>query len=301
MGYFELNYKNIRYAPSPHAYASDKLPEYIFDSIRNSRTFYKGPIHVIVDKAEAAKHQKRFEELGCIVHETEDLITNSHIPNFLSLIADEFPNIFNDHFLAVTFMRLLLLEALAAKEKLVEVVHIENDNLIYVDLEKCVFDKSRSVWYTPVSPNLDSAGFLYFTDHKNYGVFCTKLLGFLARGYEQCRVLAMSDMITEMHVLNIVRSENPNLVGALPILPNPSLTVIFDGASWGQYLGGSNNGHPAGTTFPHQIAGVEIAKHKHEYKFNWKDRGLWLNYDNRDYQFINLHVHNKVRIKEFIK
>ena len=44
-----------------------------------------------------------------------------------------------------------------------------------------------------------------------------------------------------MEILGEVRNNNPNLFNILPDLPNSVNDIIFDPASYGQYLGGTHH------------------------------------------------------------
>lgn len=79
---------------------------------------------------------------------------------------------------------------------------------------------------------------------------------------------------------------------------------IFDGASWGQFVDGTPNGHKPGICFPHHWVGAELA-HK-RYSIFWKtdDFGricpfIKSNFDDKVYKINNLHIHSK-RIENFV-
>jgi hypothetical protein len=80
---------------------------------------------------------------------------------------------------------------------------------------------------------------------------------------------------------------------------------LFDPSSWGQYLGGTPNGHAPGVAFPHHWLGPDLAKGRFEVEWHLDEQWRRVPYvidryhENRRWRLNNLHVHCK-RIVDFI-
>ncbi len=80
---------------------------------------------------------------------------------------------------------------------------------------------------------------------------------------------------------------------------------LFDGASWGQYAGGTPNGHPPGVAFRHHWAGPDLLNGR--FRLEWRTDDCRRAYPavidqcdgGREWKLNNLHVHCK-RIQDFV-
>lgn len=299
IGKFEHLFNNIVPTLYSDKYVNNNIPEYMFDSIIHSRKYYNEEIDIISDKENILLHQDFFKKNKCNTYSLEDLIYTDEIVSLLTIIYSKFNN-FNNKFLIVTFLRLFLLESLIKKYNFVDIFHIENDNLIYYPLN--MLDTSLyNIAYTNVGTNFDSAGIFYCKNSYEIDIFINNILHFLNNGYNKCIEYIGGSHISEMEILWYIRkNHNITLLNSLPIIEKNHF--IYDGASWGQYLGGSNNGHPKGITFNNHIVGQFININKNNISFEYNnDRHLILNFNRHKYTVINLHLHNKNIIKEFIK
>jgi hypothetical protein len=90
----------------------------------------------------------------------------------------------------------------------------------------------------------------------------------------------------------------------LPILPFDfpedgfeRLGVVFDGASYGQFLGGTQDPSSVGFYAPHHhFIGHNIGNNKINVKF---DRYPKVLYDDKEYKILNLHIHSK-KLENFL-
>lgn len=80
---------------------------------------------------------------------------------------------------------------------------------------------------------------------------------------------------------------------------------LFDAASWGQYVGGTFQGGPAGAAFPHHWAGPDLLKRRYEIVWHVDENDRRCPYvksrfgDEREWKLNNLHIHSK-RIRDFV-
>jgi hypothetical protein len=83
-----------------------------------------------------------------------------------------------------------------------------------------------------------------------------------------------------------------------------SFGALFDASSFGQFAGGTPQGHPPGVTFPHHWIGRDLANGR--YALAWENDGQGRRIpfvsdraDGRRWRLNNLHVHSK-RIGDFV-
>jgi hypothetical protein len=105
-----------------------------------------------------------------------------------------------------------------------------------------------------------------------------------------------SGMANEMRILCGIMKGHPNLIKTLNILPNET-GIVFDPSSYGQYFGGTHQGHPQGFSHHTHIIGREIQSGNiipiMENKKPYVKKGDEL------YPIVNLHIHSK-NTKPFI-
>jgi hypothetical protein len=200
-----------------------------------------------------------------------------------------------ENFVQGTSERLFLLAAYLRMENLEKIWHIENDNLIYdnfeyvekhLDQDKitcCYMNEKHTVWniiYVP-KPDMLYAAMQWYADQ-------------LSRGNEWlCKTYGL-DMVHEMTVMR--QYEN---LAFFPSLPSEYKGwYLFDPASYGQYIGGTNNGHPPGfrDTINHDI-GKLFNKEWNHARFEKYTPVVISDKYKMLYPLFNLHVHNKHMMK----
>jgi hypothetical protein len=97
-------------------------------------------------------------------------------------------------------------------------------------------------------------------------------------------------MPNEMQLLGGIYKKRPDLIKRLNVLPNED-GIVFDPSSYGQYFGGTDNGHPAGWYGNHHVVGRQIG----EGILNpiIVDNKPFVEKDNKRYPLVNLHIHSK--------
>jgi hypothetical protein len=169
---------------------------------------------------------------------------------------------------------------------------MEYDNIIYDD-PKILYELNIGTYFTQVGPECGSAGFMFVKDLSTYKQFVESLIGLLTLGEALVKNYTSYDFLSEMILIDII-----NRVGGcnyLPLFPSDKyfddLGFVFDGASYGQYLGGTNNGHSRGWFGLHHWVGQKLNNNQ-----------LTINYDVIPYISIgeamhvpifNLHIHSK--------
>jgi hypothetical protein len=179
-----------------------------------------------------------------------------------------------------TAERIFYILELMLRDTMDEVFHFENDVLIYHDLKGV--EVSQNVIITPMSLTHTTFAFSYFPTPAKLFDLCSYFIMLLEHG-EQNLLSFGYDHISEMSLLNMALRNN--LVKCFPIFQNYN-GFIYDPGSYGQYLGGTNNGHGAGFVDPSHYIGQKILLNEIHPVFDVKP------YTEHNPIF-NLHIHSK--------
>lgn len=253
-------------------YVYTSLPEFAKLSVMQSRHFHKGPIVFICEQPEEwfAEYQVTWINVNDFVVSEYRKFVNELRPN-----ETEFWNL--------TMMRMLIIEDYM---KIVDddVLFLEYDNLIYHDVEKLNPFFDGKVRYCAVSDSEYSPGIMMFPKNES------------DRFFNEFRKIAFDEKqrLTDMTILRKLKdSEN---VSPLPILPCWDADMLFDGASYGQWYGGTNNGHAEGFTDPNHFIGQAI---KSGTLTLGKEMPPQVMLGDVSYPIFNLHIHSK-KLEQFI-
>jgi hypothetical protein len=252
-----------------------------------------------------------FEQTEKYLNEKPILLTNQNaveeftneINGFYELCKNGFPSFYRDPFWLTTLLRLYIVYLYVTKNKIEEFIHLEYDNLIYSDL-KILQTLPKSIYFTRVGPYCSSAGFVYCNSFEHLAKFINKLEQLLKKGEKTVRTFTQYDHLSEMILLDLIQTHTKNIMDYLPVLPTgigndnfDKLQVLFDGASYGQYLGGTNNGHDKGWYGQHHYVGQQISQKN--IKAIFESGQPFIIYDNKRIPLQNLHIHSK-NLKNFI-
>lgn len=191
-------------------------------------------------------------------------------------------------------------------------VFLVRDAMKHLSLEFCYHFDSDVLMFQPSSifENLiaDFDG-LYMTYHtEDEMVFGFSRFGNISKIDEICNILheVIFDpqkqqeysvgMANEMQLLGGIYKRRPDLIKRLNILPDET-NIVFDPSSYGQYFGGTHQGHPPGWYGEHHIIGKLIGEGK--VKPVMIDSKPYVEYDGKKYTIVNLHIHSK-NTKQFL-
>lgn len=205
-------------------------------------------------------------------------------------------------------LRLFYIEAFILKYNITDVIHFDNDVLIYEDINplKGIF-KNFKFMMTPHFKTEYTFGFSYIKDCNAINAINKPLLELLLLGEHELRKMVGS-MPHEMRLLNYVNTINNNkLIDMLPILPvglgsdNFELfNVCFDPSTYGKHVGGSHE-HQSNHIYyvktkewtgteKHHYIGDAIINNNLKIKFVNKHPVIVYN---GEHKLINLHIHSK--------
>lgn len=236
---------------------------------------------------------------------TNDIINSefkNEITEFFELCEANFSNFSRDPFWLTTLLRLYVVFLYCEKNNINKFVHLEYDNLIYSDFNNFK-SLDPSLYFTQVGPFCSSAGFMYCNSIQHYEWFIIKLKQLIQKGQSTVRQFTQYDHLSEMIMIDLIHTHTKNVIEYLPILPiKPGneyfddLEMVYDCASYGQYLGGTNNGDSPGWTGRHHYIGAAIQDKKIQVYF---DGIPYIIYNEKKIPIGNLHIHNK-KLQQFI-
>lgn len=186
------------------------------------------------------------------------------------------------------------------------VAHFDNDVMVYGDLNIFKQTNCKGIWITPSNEFNLVCGMMYWDNNHSLRTVITKLMELIQIGelklliqFASRRIVYQNEYfdkfhVTEMTLLKLVQ-EQTNIISLLPILPDSPVYNLFgycfDPSSWGQYLGGTHQGHPAGFYDLNHYIGRELQKRTYTAVFQC-GRPIIKSGD-IEFPLFNLHVHSK--------
>jgi hypothetical protein len=229
----------------------------------------------------------------------------TEINEFFKLCKSGFPSFYSDPFWLLTLLRLYVVFLYCKKHNIDNFVHLEYDNLIYTDL-KCIEKLQPSIYFTKLGPYSGAAGFVYCNSLSHFENFIQCIEQLLKKGENFVRRFTQYDFLSEMIMIDLISTHKQGVIDYLPILPNgvgsdnfDMLGSLFDCASYGQFLGGTNNGNEKGWYGLHQYIGQRIHNKSINIVFDKKQTPYVVLPNNDRLVINNLHIHSK-KLENFI-
>jgi hypothetical protein len=194
---------------------------------------------------------------------------------------------FRDGFWNNASKRLFIVNEYMKQQGLKHVIHLENDVLLYSDMN---YDFEEKIYIVMDTENRCIPGIIYIPNHE--------LFDLVTKEYNYSR--------NDMENLAMFYHRHKDIVNTFPIIDNsvePSIynqmferfNCIFDGAALGQYLGGVDPRNIPGDTigFVNETCIFQFDK----YQFKWIKKDEYyiphIQINNRMIQINNLHIHSK--------
>lgn len=193
-----------------------------------------------------------------------------------------------------TAERLFYLEEYISQNKFSNVFHFENDVLLYGDIS--TINPNHAVLGINTSEFQTTFALANILDTEYYRHVCMAFIQFMKHG-ERALLNVGYDHISEMSLLNLANRNN--IIGSFNIFPEPDNEWVFDPASYGQFLGGTNNEHGPGFIDRKHYIGQALMQNRISVSFN---DGCPYVYDNEkdiERKLFNLHIHSK-NLKDFV-
>ena len=270
----------------------NNFQDYILENIAHLINFQNTNITLITDLKFRNKFEIFFPSLTVI--NVEDLI-----PNYSADIKD-MSNTFRNGFWKLTTYRFNALQAYMEKYNITNIVHIENDVLVYKKIDELIFHDNSKILLTMDSEKRCIPGLMFIPNHI---LLKTCLQHF-------------NPNLNDMENWGLCFHNFNAYVDTLPIFITDKSTpsremitrnfekyqAIFDAAAIGQYLGGIDSRNSLENTvgFVNETCIFNYSV----YKFIWKknENNLVVPYiliNDVEYPIINLHIHSK-NLKKFV-
>ena len=146
------------------------------------------------------------------------------------------------------------------------------------------------VMVLPMSRNKSTFAFAHIPSPQKLYEVCQFFNWLLSTHNEESLMRHVQDHVSEMSLLHMALKEQ--IVVGLPILPHQNDTIVFDPGSYGQFLGGTNNGHSSGFTDAQHFIGEAINSGDLNIVFDSEPSVNGV-------KIFNLHIHSK-NLKDFI-
>jgi hypothetical protein len=159
----------------------------------------------------------------------------------------------------------------------------------------------------PVGPRHASAAYMFVKNFQVMNKLNSLFIKYFEHGVPFIQQKLGSDDINEMTMMSHFAKQSRGVISYLPIMPEGVASnaynrfkSCFDGASAGQFIGGTQSDGP-GWAGQHHYLGVDLLKKK--YSFEWRtENGLkipFMKMGKKSFRMNNLHIHCK-RLKEFM-
>ena len=235
-----------------------ELPPWLVVALRQARTFNSCDILLVAERA-ALVHGDVPDSLRVSCVALEDLGPREKHRAFRRV--SPFDRRSRNSFWTFTAERFFVIEAVIQTLALRDVVHVENDIMLYASLHELV--PKLSLLYSGIAATFDNdarcvPGIVYFPDLRAVAT----LTNFYLQVLQKLATAPNAVPVNDMQVLGALRSFGPQVIDHLPIVPPDypgslrsaaghtvrepanysrhleALGCIFDAAALGQFLGG---------------------------------------------------------------
>jgi len=198
------------------------------------------------------------------------------------------------------FERIFYINAFISHRGLSNIVHFDNDVLIYKDVAEIsalLQDNIPNIGLTPHKEDELVCGFMFIKNSNSLEQICRELLKLAALGETKLEEMLQS-MPHEMRLLGHIQNNilNDKYITSLPVSPiepgNNMFTLfngVFDPSSYGQFFGLDNKIHPDGAN---RLIDRHINK-RFTPIFDKSTCTPYIMWDNKHIPIFNLHIHNK--------
>lgn len=288
-------------------YSYDTLPDYYIKTIERNSAFFDKSYFILQNHIIENIKSKISSNIHLVSLEEEVLKTDEY-QIVEELLKTLWPHYKAEVFLYHAFLRLIFVSIFVEKLKEDNIIHLEADNTVYYSGEEIFKSNvigSGEFGYGLVSPLVGAPGIICFKDSASGRNLLTRIVKMLMAGEQE--VLAAIgfniEYLTDMNFLDVI-SRGSKYFKLLPSLPFTELSknydkfkFLFDPASYGQFLGGTNNGHDKGYFESNHYIGRMIASDKIKVIY---DKLPFAIYQEEKYPIYNLHIHNKKVINDFL-
>ena len=202
---------------------------------------------------------------------------------------------------STSLLRIFYLRDIQKKLNLKNLIHFDNDILIYKPYQeiKKYFHTSRFN-ITPANENRLIFGYSFIPSYDVFNKLCQSLDKKIEEGIKKDWSFNKFSPPNEMDLLGMVYNEENTYFNLLPTLPYDS-SIIFDPLNYGMYIDGSHNNprkfYSSRELVFDDIISVELYSKRIKTKFI--NNMPVVNWDKKTFEMANLHIHSK-RFDKFL-
>lgn len=262
-----------------------KLPYYIKKSIQNTINIDTGANIIFCnDQGQKIKGVDSINLKEIISNETQLIISKNFYKSEKNLLWSR------------SLLRIFYLRDLLNTMDINQFIHFDSDVLIYKPFSKINYSFNKNSFnITPLSNNELIFGYSCGFSKDVYGSIADKAQEFLLNIDDKNAQKMLSKELTEMKLLYNIFQQNKDLFNLLPVVPTYN-EDIFDPASYGQYLGGTQKRFSKKFIDPNHLVGKELLNKSITPKLINSLPKVVKNQDIND--LVNLHIHSK-KINKF--
>jgi hypothetical protein len=230
------------------------------------------------------------------------------VPDISKYFAHDIP--YHVQLWQTSLLRMFYLEAFLERYNISDVIHFDNDIVLYANLEKFIpIFRNFNFLITPHFETEYVFGFSYIKNSKALIEINKNIKELANLPFTELQARVDSECPHEMRLLNYINSiHNMKLIDHLPVVveglgdDNFNLfNTVFDPSTYGKHIAGS---HDLGShnknftptkdwngTEDHHYAGQQIIDDKIKLQFNNKTPYVY--YNDTKYELANLHIHTK--------
>jgi len=287
-----------------------RMPLYVFQAIAQARAFApSSPVAVLAPAIDLHSFQDHFDD-DVEMYPIEEYYAGQRNQAFRAVNFLDYDPAHWQGFWSVTLQRFMIIEEWMRCEKRSEVLHIENDILIYTDPNKYSQQfKALATGKIAVTDGADwhsSGAYCYIDNADGVGIMNQHFIDFLSKGEKWCRDQQGPEcIVSEMTMLSAIRKAHPSDMAVLPILPSgkgsdnfEQFNSLFDSMSWGQYVGGvhQNPGVPwayKGHWVGERVLAGELDVAWGRNSFGQRVPYVYDTHGEKSWPLNNLHIHSK--------
>lgn len=213
------------------------LPAHLKYSLEQTRKWYSGDVWLLMNRDAGIDFDPlalQYDVKGVFLEKFQrsELIERFEAISFLHEYGQ---------FWDVTMRRLMYLEEFIKDFGLQEVIHIENDILIYSDPDQMeCFPRKFAV--NAISQKYAGYGYCMMRSWRDLKTVNRESLAIMSEGRTILEARYGEGMVNEMLIAGELVQNG--IAMALPTLPSQGVKFLYDGSAWGQYVGGTTNDPP---------------------------------------------------------
>lgn len=267
----------------------NNLQDYIFDNIQHLKNHNNNDITVITDK----KFNTLFENIDINLINIEDLI-----PEYIN-IASKISTTYRGGFWVLASYRFVAIYVYMKQYNISNILHLENDVLIYKNVDTINFHNINKLLLTMDSENRCIPGLMFIPSNeilqKCLDIFNPNLNDM--QNFSNCYY----NLSEYVDTLPIFIDNNENTIKKMITKNFKHYNCIFDAAAIGQYLGGVDPRNIPGDTkgFVNETCVIDYSKYNLIWKNENEKKIPYIVINTNEYPIINLHIHCK-DLKQFV-